>query len=105
MSASPDVFAHLTHLLMNLAGGKLCAVLEVSPTQTVLSVLCESATFLTTLLLSQGGYNLTSLPQSVCQTVQTLLGDPAPPPANLTGPCIRSHLSRSDSSFNYITKE
>lgn len=62
MSASPDVFAHLTHLLMNLAGGKLCAVLE-------------------------GGYNLTSLPQSVCQTVQTLLGDPAPPSANLTGPC------------------
>uniref|UniRef100_H3CJQ5 Histone deacetylase domain-containing protein n=1 Tax=Tetraodon nigroviridis TaxID=99883 RepID=H3CJQ5_TETNG len=47
---------------MNLAGGKLCAVLE-------------------------GGYNLTSLPQSVCQTVQTLLGDPAPPPAGLGGPC------------------
>ncbi|XP_041795005.1 polyamine deacetylase HDAC10 [Chelmon rostratus] len=62
MCASPDIFAHLTHLLMNLAGGKLCAVLE-------------------------GGYNLTSLPQSVCQTVQTLLGDPAPPPANLDGPC------------------
>ncbi|XP_035520376.1 polyamine deacetylase HDAC10 [Morone saxatilis] len=62
MCASPDIFAHLTHLLMNLAGGKLCAVLE-------------------------GGYNLTSLPQSVCQTVQTLLGDPAPRPANLDGPC------------------
>ncbi|XP_040017966.2 polyamine deacetylase HDAC10 isoform X2 [Gasterosteus aculeatus] len=62
MCASPDVFAHLTHLLMNLAGGKLCAVLE-------------------------GGYNLTSLHQSVCQTVQTLLGDPAPRPANLDGPC------------------
>lgn len=38
----------------------------------------------------QGGYNLTSLPQSVCQTVQTLLGDPAPPPTNLDGPCQRS---------------
>ncbi|XP_070828274.1 polyamine deacetylase HDAC10 isoform X2 [Chaetodon trifascialis] len=62
MCASPDVFAHLTHLLMNLAGGKVCAVLE-------------------------GGYNLTSLPQSVCQTVHTLLGDPAPPPANLDSPC------------------
>ncbi|XP_037621879.1 polyamine deacetylase HDAC10 isoform X1 [Sebastes umbrosus] len=62
MCASPDVFAHLTHLLMNLAGGKLCAVLE-------------------------GGYNLTSLSQSVCQTVQTLLGDPVPRPANLDGPC------------------
>ncbi|XP_056272493.1 polyamine deacetylase HDAC10 isoform X2 [Pseudoliparis swirei] len=62
MRATPDVFAHLTHLLMNLAGGKVCAVLE-------------------------GGYNLTSLHQSVCQTVQTLLGDPAPRPANLDGPC------------------
>ncbi|XP_038561880.1 polyamine deacetylase HDAC10 [Micropterus salmoides] len=62
MCASPDIFAHLTHLLMNLAGGKLCAVLE-------------------------GGYNLTSLAQSVCQTVQTLLGDSAPRPANLNGPC------------------
>ncbi|XP_070687142.1 polyamine deacetylase HDAC10 [Pempheris klunzingeri] len=62
MCASPDIFAHLTHLLMNLAGGKLCAVLE-------------------------GGYHLTSLAQSVCQTVQTLLGDPAPRPANLDGPC------------------
>ncbi|XP_061532596.1 polyamine deacetylase HDAC10 isoform X5 [Phycodurus eques] len=28
MCATPDIFAHLTHLLMNLAGGKLCAVLE-----------------------------------------------------------------------------
>ncbi|KAM9377366.1 polyamine deacetylase HDAC10 [Pholidichthys leucotaenia] len=63
MCATPDIFAHLTHLLMNLAGGKLCAVLE-------------------------GGYNLTSLPQSVCQTVQTLLGDPAPRPGDLSGPCI-----------------
>ncbi|KAK2842539.1 hypothetical protein Q5P01_012739 [Channa striata] len=62
MCATPDIFAHLTHLLMNLAGGKVCAVLE-------------------------GGYNLTSLPQSVCQTVQTLLGDPAPRPANLESPC------------------
>uniref|UniRef100_A0A3Q1BAA4 Histone deacetylase domain-containing protein n=1 Tax=Amphiprion ocellaris TaxID=80972 RepID=A0A3Q1BAA4_AMPOC len=62
MCATPDIFAHLTHLLMNLAGGRLCAVLE-------------------------GGYNLTSLPQSVCQTVQTLLGDPLPQPANLSAPC------------------
>ncbi|XP_057693818.1 polyamine deacetylase HDAC10 isoform X1 [Corythoichthys intestinalis] len=61
MCATPDIFAHLTHLLMNLAGGKLCAVLE-------------------------GGYNLTSLSQSVCATVQTLLGDPAPRPANLQSP-------------------
>lgn len=38
----------------------------------------------------QGGYNLTSLAQSVCQTVHTLLGDPAPRLANLDGPCKRS---------------
>lgn len=62
MCATPDIFAHLTHLLMNLAGGKLCALLE-------------------------GGYNLTCLAQSVCQTVHTLLGDPAPRPADLHGPC------------------
>ncbi|XP_067090995.1 polyamine deacetylase HDAC10 [Osmerus mordax] len=62
MCATPDIFAHLTHLLMSLAGGRLCAVLE-------------------------GGYNLTSLAQSVCQTVQTLLGDPAPQPSELNGPC------------------
>uniref|UniRef100_A0A8C7I5D3 Histone deacetylase 10 n=1 Tax=Oncorhynchus kisutch TaxID=8019 RepID=A0A8C7I5D3_ONCKI len=62
MCATPDIFAHLTHLLKSLAGGKLCAVLE-------------------------GGYNLTSLAQSVCQTVQTLLGDPAPQTSELNGPC------------------
>ncbi|KAI2648578.1 Polyamine deacetylase HDAC10 [Labeo rohita] len=35
----------------------------------------------------EGGYNLTSLAQSVCQTVQTLLGDPAPRLSGLTVPC------------------
>ncbi|KAG7262320.1 hypothetical protein CRUP_036507 [Coryphaenoides rupestris] len=62
MCATPDIFGHLTHLLMNLADGRVCAVLE-------------------------GGYNLTSLAQSVCQTVHTLLGDPSPHPAPLGGPC------------------
>lgn len=74
MCATPDIFAHLTHLLMNLAGGKLCAVLE-------------------------GGYNLTSLAQSVCQTVHTLLGDPAPRPSNIDSPCKSAleslHCTRS----------
>ncbi|XP_076027898.1 polyamine deacetylase HDAC10 [Genypterus blacodes] len=74
MCATPDIFAHLSHLLMNLAEGKLCLVLE-------------------------GGYNLTSLAQSVCQTVHTLLGDPAPQPANLQGPCESAleslHCARS----------
>ncbi|XP_030631400.1 polyamine deacetylase HDAC10 [Chanos chanos] len=62
MCASPEVFAHLTHLLMSLANGRLCAVLE-------------------------GGYNLTSLAQSVCQTVHTLLGDPAPLLTEVSSPC------------------
>ncbi|XP_062403890.1 polyamine deacetylase HDAC10, partial [Sardina pilchardus] len=62
MCATPEIFAHLTHLLMPLAGGKLCAVLE-------------------------GGYHLTSLAQSVCQTVQSLLGDPAPLLTNVSSPC------------------
>ncbi|XP_069048819.1 polyamine deacetylase HDAC10 isoform X1 [Lepisosteus oculatus] len=62
MCATPDVFAHLTHLLMPLAGGRLCVVLE-------------------------GGYNLKTLSQSVCQTVQSLLGDPVPMMPGLNGPC------------------
>lgn len=110
MCASPDIFAHLTHLLMNLAGGKLCAVLEVrldvfTPKdlhshQISFLEFCsvESSTSQAvrgiTLNVFQGGYNLTSLPQSVCQTVQTLLGDPAPPPAGLGGPCSRSVRTR-----------
>ncbi|MFT7816994.1 histone deacetylase 10 isoform X2 [Arapaima gigas] len=62
MCATPEIFGHLTHLLMSLAGGRLCAVLE-------------------------GGYNLTSLAQSVCQTVQTLLGDPPSRISGLSSPC------------------
>ncbi|XP_067235529.1 polyamine deacetylase HDAC10 isoform X2 [Chanodichthys erythropterus] len=62
MCASPEIFAHLTQLLMPLAAGKMCVVLE-------------------------GGYNLTSLAQSVCQTVQTLLGDPAPRLSGLGAAC------------------
>ncbi|KAM9495781.1 polyamine deacetylase HDAC10-like isoform 1-T1 [Clarias gariepinus] len=62
MCASPEIFGHLTHLLMSLAGGRLCVVLE-------------------------GGYNLTSLAQSVCQTVQTLLGDPTPVLSDIGTPC------------------
>ncbi|XP_051546249.1 polyamine deacetylase HDAC10 [Myxocyprinus asiaticus] len=62
MCATPEIFAHLTQLLMPLAAGKMCVVLE-------------------------GGYNLKSLAQSVCQTVQTLLGDPAPRLSELSAPC------------------
>ncbi|XP_043569683.1 polyamine deacetylase HDAC10 isoform X2 [Chiloscyllium plagiosum] len=63
MCATPECFAHLTHLLMPLANGKLCIVLE-------------------------GGYNLRSLSESVCMTVRALLGDPMPPLVGEIVPCI-----------------
>uniref|UniRef100_A0A2K5TRP9 Histone deacetylase 10 n=1 Tax=Macaca fascicularis TaxID=9541 RepID=A0A2K5TRP9_MACFA len=62
MQATPECFAHLTHLLQVLAGGRVCAMLE-------------------------GGYHLESLAESVCMTVQALLGDPAPPLSGLMVPC------------------
>ncbi|XP_063579225.1 polyamine deacetylase HDAC10 isoform X12 [Pongo abelii] len=37
--------------------------------------------------LLQGGYHLESLAESVCMTVQTLLGDPAPPLSGSMVPC------------------
>ncbi|XP_072922508.1 polyamine deacetylase HDAC10 isoform X3 [Hemitrygon akajei] len=63
MCATPECFAHLTQLLMPLANGKLCFVLE-------------------------GGYNLRSLSESVCMTVRALLGDPAPPLIGQMQPCL-----------------
>ncbi|KAK6482320.1 polyamine deacetylase HDAC10 isoform X1 [Huso huso] len=71
MSATPQCFAHLTHLLMSLAGGKLCACLNPSLPPVF-----------------RGGYNLDSLSQSVCQTMRALLGDPAPPLSGLAAPCV-----------------
>ncbi|XP_037703659.1 polyamine deacetylase HDAC10 isoform X3 [Choloepus didactylus] len=62
MQATPECFAHLTQLLLALAGGRVCAVLE-------------------------GGYHLESLAESVCMTVQALLGDPAPPLPGTLVPC------------------
>ncbi|XP_025909613.1 histone deacetylase 10 isoform X3 [Nothoprocta perdicaria] len=63
MDATPDVFAHLTHFLMQLANGKLCVILE-------------------------GGYHLKSLAESVCMTVKTLLGDPVPQITGEMAPCL-----------------
>lgn len=34
MNATPEVFAHLTHFLMQLAKGKLCVILEVKTLET-----------------------------------------------------------------------
>ncbi|NXD22264.1 HDA10 deacetylase, partial [Spelaeornis formosus] len=63
MNATPEVFAHLTHFLMQLADGKLCVILE-------------------------GGYHLKSLGESVCMTVKTLLGDPVPQITGEMAPCL-----------------
>ncbi|NXG07283.1 HDA10 deacetylase, partial [Sakesphorus luctuosus] len=63
MNATPEVFAHLTHFLMQLANGKLCVILE-------------------------GGYHLKSLAESICMTVKTLLGDPIPQVSGEMAPCL-----------------
>ncbi|XP_075713309.1 polyamine deacetylase HDAC10 isoform X3 [Rhinoderma darwinii] len=62
MCATPECFSHLTHMLMHLAGGKLCMILE-------------------------GGYHLRSLSESVSMTVRTLLGDPVPRLSGNMTPC------------------
>ncbi|XP_070611498.1 polyamine deacetylase HDAC10-like isoform X3 [Erythrolamprus reginae] len=68
MKATPECFSHLTHFLMNLAHGKLCAVLE-------------------------GGYHLQSLSESVCMTLKALLGDPLPPLSGEMMPCLSARES------------
>uniref|UniRef100_G3VDB1 Protein deacetylase HDAC6 n=1 Tax=Sarcophilus harrisii TaxID=9305 RepID=G3VDB1_SARHA len=50
---SPEGYAHMTHLLMGLAGGHVALVLE-------------------------GGYNLSSISDSMAACTRTLLGDPPP---------------------------
>ncbi|KAG9490117.1 hypothetical protein GDO78_005807 [Eleutherodactylus coqui] len=63
MHATPECFSHLTHMLMHLAGGKLCMILE-------------------------GGYHLRSLSESVSMTVRTLLRDPVPRLSGEMTPCF-----------------
>ncbi|XP_020838544.2 polyamine deacetylase HDAC10 isoform X2 [Phascolarctos cinereus] len=65
MQATPECFAHLTLLLLPLARGRLCAVLE-------------------------GGYHLQCLAECVCLTLQTLLGDPVPALSGDPAPCLSS---------------
>lgn len=99
MQATPECFAHLAQLLQALAGGRVCAMLEVTvvtgrahgPEAEVQAegpiapvTPCPPAS-------SQGGYHLESLSESVCMTVQALLGDPAPP---LSGPMVPLHRCR-----------
>ncbi|KAM4610227.1 histone deacetylase 6 isoform 2-T6 [Polymixia lowei] len=51
---TPEGYAHLTHLLTSLAGGRVLLILE-------------------------GGYNLTSISDSMAMCTSVLLGDPPPP--------------------------
>ncbi|KAM9752643.1 histone deacetylase 6 isoform 2-T2 [Menidia menidia] len=51
---TPEGYAHLTHMLMALAGGRVLLILE-------------------------GGYNLTSISDSMAMCTSTLRGDPPPP--------------------------
>ncbi|XP_051914295.1 histone deacetylase 6 isoform X2 [Hippocampus zosterae] len=50
---TPECYAHLTHMLMSLAGGRVLLILE-------------------------GGYNLTSISDSMAMCTSVLLGDPPP---------------------------
>lgn len=65
---SPEGYAHLTHMLCGLADGKVIVVLEVRP------CLCALAATNTV----QGGYNVSSIANSMTACVKTLLGDPLP---------------------------
>uniref|UniRef100_A0A670JWF8 Protein deacetylase HDAC6 n=1 Tax=Podarcis muralis TaxID=64176 RepID=A0A670JWF8_PODMU len=70
MSATPACFAHLTHLLMPLSGGKLVLSLE-------------------------GGYNLQSLAEGTCAVLKALLGDPCPLLESPLTPCASEVLAIS----------
>ncbi|XP_077777802.1 protein deacetylase HDAC6 isoform X2 [Podarcis muralis] len=70
MSATPACFAHLTHLLMPLSGGKLVLSLE-------------------------GGYNLQSLAEGTCAVLKALLGDPCPLLESPLTPCASALCSIS----------
>ncbi|XP_076596776.1 protein deacetylase HDAC6 isoform X2 [Chaetodon auriga] len=61
---TPEGYAHLTHLLMSLAGGRVLLILE-------------------------GGYNLTSISDSMAMCTSVLLGDP--PPSLVTPPSPPHH--------------
>ncbi|XP_055453462.1 histone deacetylase 6 isoform X1 [Psammomys obesus] len=70
MAATPAGFAHLTHMLMGLAGGKLILSLE-------------------------GGYNLHALAKGVSASLHTLLGDPCPMLESPCAPCASAQTSIS----------
>ncbi|XP_006876753.1 PREDICTED: histone deacetylase 6 [Chrysochloris asiatica] len=68
---SPEGYAHLTHLLMGLANGRIILILE-------------------------GGYNLTSISESMAACTRILLGDTPPLMAPLRPPLSRALASISE---------
>ncbi|XP_064415328.1 histone deacetylase 6 isoform X2 [Latimeria chalumnae] len=65
---TPECYAHMTHRLLGLAGGKVVVVLE-------------------------GGYNLTSISESMSMCTRTLLGDALPDMGTLKPPSPGALLS------------
>lgn len=63
---TPEMFGHMTHLLKNLAGGKMIMLLE-------------------------GGYNFTTVSHSVMMCAKALLGDPLP---SITSPWLQNDGSQ-----------
>ncbi|VDP88811.1 unnamed protein product [Echinostoma caproni] len=78
LQISPALFAHLTHMLMCLAEGKLVIALE-------------------------GGYYKDSLAESVAHTVSALLGDPMPSldPLTEVHPSVRKSIADCVSVLRY----
>lgn len=72
MNVSPDGYAHMTHMLSALAGGKLLLALEVHPGPTLLCRLSTDTLFW------QGGYNVNAIAESAYACVKVIVGDELP---------------------------
>jgi histone deacetylase 6 len=74
MLVTPEGYAHMTHMLAALAGGKLVLALEVRRPPTILFFL----RFLYSRFSMQGGYNVNSVAESANACVQVIVGDELP---------------------------
>uniref|UniRef100_A0AAQ5ZG93 Protein deacetylase HDAC6 n=1 Tax=Amphiprion ocellaris TaxID=80972 RepID=A0AAQ5ZG93_AMPOC len=74
---TPEGYAHLTHMLMSLAGGRVLLILE-------------------------GGYNLSSISDSMTMCTSVLLGDPPPSLARPLPPPHRSAVATINESTLYV---
>lgn len=75
---TPACYAHMTHALMALAGGKVVVCLEVSQ-------LTASYYGRESLSVCQGGYNLEAISECAVAVTKTLMGEP-PDRLKLTAP-------------------